>query len=367
MDCAILIADDEGRPARCQQMQGVVFQGNRQIDLLDFPDPTPGPDDVVLEIKASGMCGSDLHFYRAPDGARSLGIIGDGSPTIGGHEPCGVVVARGLNVADGVAPLGARVMNHHYSGCGACEHCRVGWQQLCAEGFRVYGATAHGGHAKYLMAPADTMVPLPDALSFSAGAAISCGTGTAFNALVRMGLTGRDTLAVYGQGPVGTSAVLFARHLGARVIAVDLSPERLAIAQSFGAEELINSSEVDPVAAIAELTEGRGAHMTLDCTGAPEARAQAVRSTRVWGTTCLVGEGGNVELEVSKDILRKQLTIMGSWTFSSIGQAQCANYVAERGIDVDQLFTHRFRLEQAVEAYELFDQQTSGKGVFEFA
>lgn len=99
-----------------------------------------------------------------------------------------------------------------------------------------------------------------------------------------------------------------------------------------------------------ELTGGRRAEKTLDCTGAAPARPQAVRSTRTWGTCCFVGEGGTVELNVTPDILRRQLTILGSWTFSSIGQAECARYVAEHGLDVDRLF----------------DQQTTGKGVFEF-
>ena len=115
-----------------------------------------------------------------------------------------------------------------------------------------------------------------------------------------------------------------------------------------------------------ELTGGRGAEKTLDCTGAASARAQAVRSTRTWGTCCFVGEGGTVELNVTPDMLRRQLTLIGSWTFSSIGQAECARYVADRGIDLEQLFTHRFVLDQAHEAYELFDRQTTGKGVFEF-
>jgi threonine dehydrogenase-like Zn-dependent dehydrogenase len=91
-----------------------------------------------------------------------------------------------------------------------------------------------------------------------------------------------------------------------------------------------------------------------------------VRTTRTWGTCCFVGEGGTVELDVSPDILRRQLTIIGSWTFSSVGQGDCARYVADRGIDLEQLFTHRFELDQASEAYQLFDQQTTGKGVFEF-
>ena len=230
----------------------------------------------------------------------------------------------------------------------------------------VYGATANGAHAPYMAAKADTMVTLPDELSFAAGAAISCGTGTAFSALSRMELTGRDTIAIFGMGPVGLSAALFANQMGARVIAIDLSSERLALASQMGAHELIDGSTSDAVEGVMALTGGRGANKTIDCTGAAPARAQAVRSTQTWGTCCFVGEGGTVELDVSPDILRRQLTIIGSWTFSSLGQADCARYVADRGIDLEQLFTHRFELDQATDAYELFDQQTTGKGVFEF-
>lgn len=344
-------------------MKGVVFLGDRELEIREFDDPTPGPGEVVLEIKASGMCGSDLHFYRAKDGPATLGLVVD-SPKIGGHEPCGVVVAVGAGVEH--LAVGDRVMNHHYSGCGSCADCQAGWQQLCDDGFVVYGATANGAHAPYMAAKADTMVPLPDELSFAAGAAISCGTGTAFSALARMGLAAGETIAIFGLGPVGLSAALFAEHMGARVIAIDLSTERLALAAQLGADELIDGSVVDAVEAVMELTGGRGAEKTLDCTGAAPARAQAVRSTRTWGTCCFVGEGGTVELNVTPDILRRQLTILGSWTFSSIGQADCARYVAEHGLDVDRLFTHRFTLDQAHEAYELFDQQTTGKGVFEF-
>ena len=344
-------------------MTGVVFVGDRKLELQEFEQPTPQAGEVVLEIKASGMCGSDLHFYRAADGPASLGLVSTG-PKIGGHEPCGVVAEVGAGVEH--LRVGDRVMNHHYSGCGSCVDCRGGWQQLCANGFVVYGATAHGAHAPYMAAKADTMVALPEELSFAAGAAISCGTGTAFGALTRMDLTARDTIAIFGMGPVGLSAALFAHQMGARVIAIDLSPERLALASQMGAHELIDGSAVDAVEAVMELTGGRGAEKTIDCTGAAPARAQAVRSTRTWGTCCFVGEGGTVELDVSPDILRRQLTIIGSWTFSSIGQAECARYVADRGIDLEQLFTHRFTLDQAHEAYELFDQQTTGKGVFEF-
>jgi threonine dehydrogenase-like Zn-dependent dehydrogenase len=347
-------------------MKGIVFPGNRELELMEFPDPTPGSGEVLLEIKASGMCGSDLHFYRAAEGGKSLGIMTDGNPIIAGHEPCGVVVARDPGLPDKIAPEGARVMVHHYSGCGFCSDCRSGWQQLCSSGMVVYGATAHGAHAPYMAVAADTLVPLPESLSYSEGAAISCGTTTAYSALKRMNLTGRETLSVFGQGPVGLSAVMFARELGARVVAIDISHERLALAKEFGAHEMINASESDPIESIKELTNGRGAAMSIECSGVPEVRAQSVRSTGTWGTVCFVGEGGSVTLDVSKDILRKQLTIMGSWTFSSFGQAECAQYIADRGIDLDRIFTHRFVLSEAQEAYALFDQQTTGKGVFEF-
>src|SRR4051812_49624551 len=139
-------------------------------------------------MKASGMCGSDLKFYRSAPGAAqaALGLGGNAEPFIAGHEPCGVVVARGPGVSEKEAPIGQRVMDHHYAGCGVCKHCRVGWSQLCREGILVYGATAHGGHAEYLKVPARTLVPLPEALSFSEGAAVACGTGPAFGAPRRM-------------------------------------------------------------------------------------------------------------------------------------------------------------------------------------
>ena len=351
-------------------MRGVVFKGERELEQMEFPDPVPGPGEVVLEMKASGMCGSDLHAYRAARAGggmgSALGLGGDGSPVIGGHEPCGVVAARGPGVSETQARIGARVMVHHYKGCGGCNHCRVGWSQLCGGGITVYGVTGHGGHAKYLKVPASTLVALPEELSFEEGAAVSCGTGTAWGALRRMNLSGRDTIAVFGQGPVGLSATLLATAMGARVIALDVSPERLELSKSFGAEATLDSRSVDPVAALHELTHGLGVDLALDCSANSDARLAAVRSTRTWGTVCFVGEGGSVTLEVSKDLLRRQITLMGSWTFSVNGQDECAKFVADRRIPLSKLITQRYALDQAVEAYKLFDTQTTGKGVFVF-
>jgi threonine dehydrogenase-like Zn-dependent dehydrogenase len=347
-------------------MHGVVFTGGRELELMQFQDPTPGPGEVIVEMKASGMCGSDLHQYRRPkSGGDTGGLAAPTEPVIAGHEPCGIVAAVGPGVSDKQAQIGQRVMVHHYKGCTVCNHCRSGWSQLCQEeAVLVYGNNAHGGHAKYLRVPAFTLVPLPEELSFATGAAISCGTGTAYGALRRIRISGNDTIAIFGQGPVGLSATQLAAAMGARVIALDVSPERLERAKEFGAAETVNPRSNDPVGAIKDLTHGYGAEFTLDTSSQPEGRIAAVRATKVWGTTCFVGERNQVTIDVSPDMLRKQLTIVASWTFSQMGQAECAQFVVDRGIDVEKLFTHRWGLDQAEKAYKLFDSQTTGKGVF---
>ena len=347
-------------------MRGVVFTGDSKLELVEIPDPTPGPRDVVLEIKASGMCGSDLKLYRPPAGTafKALGLVDNGEPVIAGHEPCGVIVAVGKDVDSRTARVGDRVTLHHYQGCMTCPECRSGWTQMCDRTAVIYGVTGHGGHAPYMRAAVETVFALPEEVSFSTGAAISCGTGTAYGALLRLDLSARDTIVIVGQGPVGLSATQFASAMGARVIAVDVSPERAAVAKEFGATDAIDASAGDPVETIMALTGGKGANKVLETSGAPAGRSAAVRSAARWGTVCLVGEGGEMTLNVSIDIIRKQLTIVGSWTVNSAKLADCIRFVADHGLEVDKLFTDRWTLDQAEEAYKAFDKQAAGKGVF---
>ena len=126
---------------------------------------------------------------------------------------------------------------------------------------------------------------------------------------------------------------------------------------------MVDPGSNDPVQAIKDLTGGRYADLTLDTSSNSEARLNAIKSTKVWGTMCFVGEGGDVKIDVSPHLLRRQLTLVASWTFSNIIQAECARFCIERNVDVDRLFTHRWKLDQADEAYKLFDQQADGKGV----
>jgi L-iditol 2-dehydrogenase len=233
---------------------------------------------------------------------------------------------------------------------------------MCDEGSITFGANGNGAHAKYMKVPADSIIALPEDLSFQAGAAISCGTGTAWGGLNRLHVRGDDTIAIFGQGPVGASGTQLAAAMGARVIAVDFDDNRLRRAKELGADFTINAKSEDPVAAILDATNGRGVECSMDCTGASSARSAAIRSAGKWGRVVFLGEGGNVTIDVSTEMNRKQLSIYGSWTFSKSGQEDCARFVSERKIDVDSLFTHSWTLEDAEAAYRLFDTQTTGKG-----
>ncbi len=173
-------------------------------------------------------------------------------------------------------------------------------------------------------------------------------------------------MAVFGQGPVGLSATVLGKAMGARIIAVDIAEERLQLAKSFGAHETVNGAKEDVIGRLHELTGGHGVDYAMECSGYAEARLNAIRSTRTWGKVCFVGEGNDVTIDVSADMLRRQITIIGSWTFSTSGQAECADFCATHEIPVDDLFTHRYKLEEADAAYKLFDKQTTGKGVFLF-
>ena len=335
-------------------MRGVIFEGNRKASIREFPDPKAGPGEAVIQIKASGLCGTDLHRYRGDDPVTM----------ITGHEPCGVIAELGsgspktLNVGD-------RVMCHHYSGCGICELCSMGYEQLCPTGHVTYGGgTGHGANADYILVPSRTLVHLHDSLSFEEGAAISCGTGTAWNGLQKMNISGRDTVVVFGQGPVGLSGTLSAKSMGARVIGVDVVSERLALSKELGADHVVNASNDDPVAAILELTSGLGASASLETSGNPTARQQVLQCLAPFGRCCYVGVGGPAEIDFNRDVIFKVITIFGSWTFSKAELIEISRFFVETRAPLSKLITHRYSIDQAEQAFQEFDSSTTGKCVF---
>ena len=340
-------------------MKGVVFTGDRRLEIVDLPKPRPGTGEVLIEMKASGVCGSDLRRYRRT----AAEIPKKEENLVRGHEPCGVVAEVGPGARH--VRVGDRVMIYHYKGCGHCKHCRAGWEHLCLESFDTYGMSGlPGGHQDYLVCHDAACVPMPDKLSFEGGACCACGTGTAYQALKRLAVSGLDTVAVFGQGPVGASATMLANAMGARVIAVDTAVERLELAKKAGAAEIIDAGRGDPVVAIREMTKGEGAEVTVDCTGIETARINCLLAAKVWGRVAFVGEHGKATFDMTPQIIHKQLTIHGSWTLSAGLLAEVGQFVVDHSVPLENLISHRFPLGRGEEAYRLFDAGKTWKVMF---
>jgi threonine dehydrogenase-like Zn-dependent dehydrogenase len=178
-----------------------------------------------------------------------------------------------------------------------------------------------------------------------------------------MQLTAGDTIAIFGQGPVGLSATMLAAARGARVLALDREPERLARAQTFGAEIVIDVRAGGAAEGIRDVTSGQGAAKVLETSGSSAAITDALTCVDTWGTVCFVGLGSEVRFDVRR-MLPKQITILTSWSMSTAGQSECADFIVQRKLNIDQLFTESWKLDDAAEAYKQFDLQASGKGVF---
>ncbi len=335
-------------------MRGVVFTGSRTLEVRSFPDPHAGPGEAVVKVRASGLCGSDLHRYRSEDPGNK----------ITGHEPCGVIEDLGLGAPAGLK-LQDRVMVHHYAGCGVCEACAAGYEQLCPQGRLTYGGgTGHGANADFILVPSRTLVPLPQELSFEEGAALSCGTGTAWNGLRKMNVSGQDTIAIFGQGPVGLSGTICAKAMGARVIGVDVASERLALSRDLGADHVIDSRQVNPVEAIRELTRGSGVSAALETSGNATARSQILEALGRFGRCCYLGMGSPATIDIGRDLIYKIATIYGSWTFSKSELIQSSRFIVEAKVPLKKLITDRYSLDEADEAFRTFDSGTTGKCVF---
>jgi len=344
-------------------MRGAVFAGDSRVELLEFPDPRPGPGEVVLQIDASGLCGSDLHTLGRP-GTPGAYVSVDPrrvDPVIAGHEPVGTVVDRGTGVTDAEAPIGLRAVCFHYSGCGTCAYCRAERPQLCAETIG-YGGTRHGGHAGFLVVPAATLVPLPDEVSAEAGACLACGSGTAFGALKRLPRVDGETIMVIGLGPVGASAVMLANAMGARVIGVDIDAARREAAIGYGAELVVDPNSAEIASAAREATDGFGVSGAIETSGTTLGRQAALLATRPEGSAVFVGLGaGAWSLEFDREVVMAPRAVIGSRTFSKAELVECVALVAERGIPIDSLVTRRYTLDNAQIAYDEFAAGGVGK------
>jgi threonine dehydrogenase-like Zn-dependent dehydrogenase len=227
---------------------------------------------------------------------------------------------------------------------------------------RAYGWQRDGGMADYLLAEEKDLIALPDELTFADGAQVACGFGTVYEGLAKIGISGADTVLITGLGPVGLATGALCRKLGAqKIIGIDVVAERLTLAVNLGLCDAVLPAGARNVAEVLDLTGGRGVERAVDCSGNAEARATAIRATRKWGRIVFIGEGGTVEFNPSPDIIHDQKTIYGSWVTSTWLMEELVDLLVRWNLHPADLITHRFALEQAVQAYALMATGRCGK------
>ncbi len=341
-------------------MLGAILPGDGTAQLRRFEIPVPGHGEVLLRIKASTICGSDIrciyreHLGKGPEGYQK-GMIA-------GHEPAGQIVQAGPGLRR--FGVGDRVIVYHISGCGVCNDCRRGYMISCTSDRyrRAYGWQRHGGMAEYMLAEEKDLVLLPASLTYADGAQVACGFGTVYEGLEKVGVSGNDVVLVAGLGPVGLATCMLARAMGASLImGVDVAPDRLALAQRLGLVDEALPAGPDNVAAIRALTGGAGVERAFDCSAHEQARRTCIQATRKWGKICFLGEGGGCSFDPSPDIIHDQKTLYGSWVTSIWKMEELVERLVRWGLHPDRLITHRFPLDQVADAYALMASGKCGK------
>lgn len=290
-------------------MRAAIYEEFQEpLEIRQVPDPTPDPDGVVIKVMATGLCRSDWHGWMGHDSDINL-------PHVPGHELAGVIAAVGRNVRHFVT--GDRVTLPFVCGCGVCPQCVSGNHQVCDHQFQP-GFTHWGSFAEYVAVQyADVnLVRLPETVDFTTAASLGCRFVTSFRAVVDQGKTSAGQwVAVHGCGGVGLSAIMIASAVGARVVAVDISDDKLALAREFGADAVVNATSVeDVVGAVKDLTGG-GAHVSLDALGSLSTCFNSVANLRKRGKHIQVGLmlGGQNHPPVPMDkVIANELEILGS-------------------------------------------------------
>jgi 2-desacetyl-2-hydroxyethyl bacteriochlorophyllide A dehydrogenase len=251
----------------------------KALELAEIPMASPSPGEVVVRVRAAGICHSDAH-YRA--GRSSTGPL----PLTLGHEVSGIIEECGPGVNQFEA--GDRVCVHYLATCGNCAYCHQGNEQFCVSG-QMIGKQRDGGYAEFLAVPARSVLRLPDEIPFDQGAIMMCSTATSLHALNKARIKAGDSVAVFGIGGLGLSAIQLARAFGAtEVFAVDIKQSKLDLARNLGATP-VNATVGDPVEQIRQRTSDRGVDVALELVGLPLTMKQAIESLAIKGRAALVG------------------------------------------------------------------------------
>ena len=331
-------------------MKIVAITGERRAEVVERPDPKVFDDFVVVKITVAPMCTE----YKAFEQGRPSESLG--------HEAAGEVV----EVAQpGRVKVGDHVVVMPTYPCGVCPLCLAGEYIHCQSGPKMRELTGSGSglstFGQYALKQDWMLVPIPEGVSDEHGSMACCGLGPTFGATQRMDVNAFDTLLITGLGPVGLGGVVNGVSRGARVIAVESEPYRAALAKEIGATEVLDPTADNILEAVLDLTGGVGVDKAVDCSGVPAAQQFMIRAVRRQGQAAFVGEGREVSIHVSNDMIRKGLTLHGSWHYNMADTPRIMEVVRGNPDLLDKQITHTFPMSRVQEAFELQLTRRCGK------
>ena len=344
-------------------MRAAIFEKFGELPTVrDVSDPKPGVGQVVIDVKANGVCRSDWHAWIGHDPTVKL-------PHVPGHEMAGVISAVGENIHN--VSVGDRVTVPFACGCGVCRYCKDGQLHICNDDFQP-GFTHWGSFAEQVAIHyADhNVVKLPDELDFRTAASLGCRFATAWRAVIQQARVEENQwLAVYGCGGLGLSSLLIAKSLGANVVAIDIEEEKLQLARSLGADETINAANVERVAKqVLAITDG-GADASIDALGHTETAINSVKSLCKQGrhvqAGLLLGDHATPQLPMGR-VIAYELEILGSHGMSAIDYPAMLESVASGAIDPGKLVGRSIALSEAPRVLaDMGDFRSTGMTVIE--
>lgn len=324
-------------------MRAARYHGpGRPLVVEDVPLPSPGPGEALVRVRAAGVCGTELHFLS---GLLNLGV----SPITLGHEMAGDVEAVAEGVPD--AKPGDRVLVYYYVGCGSCEWCAKGLENLCDSIVAEYGFINDGAFAEYVKVPARNLVQLPEGLSYGDAATLGCSATTAVHAARGIAaVQPGEAVVVYGVGGVGFALLQLCQHLGARVIAVGRNEAKLKLARDLGADATVSAAGGDVAAQVLELTGGRGADVVFELVGSAETMANSVNMLAKRGRLAFIGYSEDPFTAVTVLLVIKEAVVTAS-VGNTLEELREAVELAGRGI-IKAVVDREYPLEQVNQALE---------------
>lgn len=321
--------------------QAAIF-GERRAGLVEVPDPQPKENWVVVKVHAAPMCTE----YK--------GFVAGYATTRLGHEAAGEVVAV---AQPGRVKVGDRVVVMPQYPCGVCPLCVAGDYIYCEHSvnFAEFIGTPEGSAtmAQYLLKPDWLLPPIPEGISYERASLACCALGPSFGAFQAMGVSAFDTVLIAGLGPVGLGAIVNARFRGARVIVVESVPFRVERAKQMGAERILDPNDPDLLARIRDLTDGQGVDCALDCSGTTTAERLCIDAARCRGRVAFVGECmADLHIRVSPDLIRKGLTVLGSWHYNLKDYPAIMKVIRESPL-IELLISHVWPMSRIQEAFEV--------------